>query len=63
MFMTALEMVGGRMDERQLAIVEHLKMFCPTRNELAELIVEAGFSDVNVDFEPEHCWLCAVGRK
>ena len=62
-FMTALEMVGGRMDERQLAIVEHLKMFCPTRDELAELMVAAGFADVNVDFEPEHVWLCAVGRK
>ena len=62
-FMTALEMVGGMMDERQLAIVEHLKMFCPTKNELAELMAEAGFADVNVDFEPDHVWLCATGRK
>ena len=62
-FMTALEMVGGMMNERQLAIVEHLKMFCPTRNELAELMAEAGFADVNVELEPERCWMCAVGRK
>ena len=62
-FMTALEMVGGRMNERQLEIVEHLKMFCPTRDELAELMDKAGFSDVNVEFEPEHVWLCATGRK
>lgn len=62
-FMTALEMVGGRMNERQLEIVEHLKMFCPTRDELAELMDKAGFSDVKVEFEPEHVWLCATGRK
>ena len=62
-FLTALEMVGGMMDERQLAIVEHLKMFCPTRAELADLMAAAGFADVNVDFEPERVWLCASGRK
>ena len=62
-FMTALEMVGGMMDERQLAIVEHLKMFCPTRAELADLMAAAGFADVSVDFEPERVWLCASGRK
>ena len=62
-FMTALEMVGGMMDERKLAIVEHLKMICPTREELADLMLSAGFEDVSVEFEPEHCWLCAAGRK
>ena len=62
-FMTALEMVGGAMNERQLEIVKHLKMFCPTRAELAELMIAAGFADVNVDFEPNRLWLCAVGRK
>ena len=61
-FMTALEMVGGMMNERQLAIVEHLKMFCPTRAELADLMTAAGFEDVNVDFDPAHVWLCATGR-
>ena len=62
-FMTALEMVGGMMDERQLAIVEHLKMVCPTREKLEDLMVSAGFDDVKVEFEPEHNWLCAAGRK
>ena len=62
-FMTALEMVGGRMDERQLAIVQHLKMFCPTRDELEDLMAAVGFTDVTVDFEPNRLWLCAVGRK
>ena len=62
-FMTALEMVGGMMDERRLAIVKHLKMFCPTRDELADLMTAAGFADVDVDFEPERVWLCASGRK
>lgn len=62
-FMTVLEMVGGMMNERQLAIVEHLRMFCPTRDELRGLMAEAGFADVHVDFEPEHVWLCATGRK
>ena len=62
-FMTVLEMVGGAMNERQLAIVEHLKMFCPTRDELAELMKAAGFADVKVDFEPDRLWLCAAGRR
>ena len=62
-FMTALEMVGGMMNERQRAIAEHLKMVCPTRDELHELMLSAGFADVTVEFEPEHCWLCAAGRK
>jgi SAM-dependent methyltransferase len=62
-FMTALEMVGGMMEERQLAIVEHLKMVCPTRDELRGLLNGAGFADVKVELEPEHRWLCAAGRK
>jgi hypothetical protein len=61
--MTALEMVGGMMNERQLAIVEHLKMRCPNLDELRVLLVEAGFADVTVEFEPEHRWLRASGRK
>jgi len=62
-FMTALEMVGGMMNERQLAIVEHLKMACPTQDELRDLMTAAGFKDVSVELEPEHRWLCAAGRK
>ena len=62
-FMTVLEMVGGAMNDRQLEIAEHLKMFCPTRGELKDLMIAAGFADVNVDFEPDHVWLCATGRK
>lgn len=62
-FMTALEMVGGMMDERQMAIVKHLKMVCPTRDELRGLMMAAGFADATVEFEPEHRWLCAAGRK
>ncbi len=62
-FMTALEMAGGAMNERQLAIVKHLKMVCPTQDELRGLMTEAGFADVTVEFEPERRWLCAAGRK
>ena len=62
-FMTALEMVGGMMNERQRAIVEHLKMACPTQDELRGLMTGAGFADVTVELEPEHRWLCAAGRK
>ena len=62
-FMTALEMVGGMMDGRQLAIVAHLKMVCPNLDELRGLMLEAGFADVTVEIEPEHRWLCAAGRK
>ena len=62
-FMTALEMAGGAMNERQLAIVEHLRMVCPTRDELCDLMNSAGFADVTVEFEPEHRWLCAAGRR
>ena len=62
-FMTALEMAGGAMNERQLAIVEHLKMRCPNLEELRGLLLEAGFADVTAEFEPEHRWLRASGRK
>ena len=62
-FMTALEMAGGAMNERQLAIVEHLKMRCPTQDELRGMMTEAGFADVTVELEPEHRWLRAFGRK
>ena len=62
-FMTALEMVGGMMNARQLAIVEHLKMVCPTQDELRDLMTAAGFVNVSVELEPEHRWLCAAGRK
>ena len=62
-FATALEMAGGAMNERQLAIVEHLKMRCPDLDELRGLLLEAGFADVTVEFEPEHRWLRASGRK
>ena len=62
-FMTALEMAGGAMNERQLAIVEHLKMRCPDIDELRALLIDAGFADVTVEFEPEHRWLRAAGRK
>ena len=62
-FATALEMAGGAMNERQLAIVEHLKMRCPNLEELRGLLLEAGFADVTAEFEPEHRWLRAFGRK
>lgn len=62
-FMTALEMAGGAMNERQLAIVEHLRMRCPDLDELRALLVSAGFADVTAEFEPEHRWLRAFGRK
>ena len=62
-FMTALEMVGGMMNERQLAIVKHLKMACPMQNELRGLMIGAGFEAVTVELEQEHSWLCAAGRK
>ena len=62
-FMTALEMAGGAMNERQLAIVEHLRMRCPDLDELRALLVAAGFADVTAEFEPEHRWLRAFGHK
>ena len=62
-FMTALEMAGGAMDERQLAIVEHLHMKCPDRAGLLALMEKAGFEDARVEFEPERRWLCGFGRK
>ena len=62
-FMTVLEMVGGMMDERQLEIVAHLKMACPTQDELRDLMTEAGFVDVTIELEPDRRWMCAAGRK
>ena len=62
-FMTALEMVGGMMNKRQLEIAAHLKMVCPTPDELRALMLEAGFRDVTVELEPDRRWMCAAGRK
>ena len=62
-FMTALEMVGGNMSERSSAIAEHLKMNCPTPEELKELLENAGFSDVSIDHNEEEGWLCTTAMK
>lgn len=62
-FMTVLEMVGGNMNERSSAIAEHLEMNCPTPEELEKLLKNAGFSKINIDYDKENAWLCAVASK
>lgn len=62
-FMTALEMVGGSMNERSSAIAEHLNMNCPTPEELKVLLENAGFSYVKIDNNVEEGWLCATAMK
>ncbi|MGL4989923.1 MAG: class I SAM-dependent methyltransferase [Sarcina sp.] len=62
-FMTALEMVGGKLSEKSLAIAEHLDMNCPTESELEVLLKNAGFSEVKVYYNEENNWICGVGKK
>ncbi|MGL4450400.1 MAG: class I SAM-dependent methyltransferase [Sarcina sp.] len=62
-FMTALEMVGGSLSEKSKAIAEHLEMNCPSPNELENLLKNAGFLSVKIDYNKENNWLCAVATK
>lgn len=62
-FMTALEMVGGNMSERSTAIANHLNMNCPSPKELEDLLKNAGFSDIKVDYNEKNSWICAVAKK
>ncbi|MDO4536415.1 MAG: class I SAM-dependent methyltransferase [Clostridium perfringens] len=58
-FITGLEMVGGNMNEKSTAIAEHLNMRCPSPEELKTLLENAGFSNVNIDYNKEKAWMCA----
>lgn len=62
-FMTALEMVGGNMNEKSSAIAEHLNMNCPSQEELKVLLENAGFTDIKLDYNTENAWLCAVATR
>ena len=62
-FMTALEMVGGKMNEKSSAIAEHLNMKCPSKDELKTLLENAGFTDIALDYNEENAWLCAVATR
>ena len=62
-FMTALEMVGGKMNEKSSAIDEHLNMKCPSKDELKTLLENAGFTDIALDYNEENAWLCAVATR
>lgn len=62
-FMTALEMVGGNMSEKSSAIAEKLNMNCPSPEKLKELLKNVGFTDITIDHNEAHGWLCAIGTK
>ena len=62
-FITGLEMVGGNMNEKSTAIAKHLNMNCPSPEELKTLLENAGFSDVNIDYNKEKAWMCAIATK
>ncbi|MDO5554103.1 MAG: class I SAM-dependent methyltransferase [Planctomycetia bacterium] len=62
-FMLALEMVGGAMTDRHEQIAERLNMFCPSLEELRQLLITTGFSKIKIEYQPVFRWLCAVGQK
>lgn len=62
-FMTALEMVSGSSNENFKKITDEMNIFCPTPEELNDLMKEAGFSILSLEHDKTRGWLCAVGKK
>ena len=62
-FMTVLEMVGGNMSIHHEEIAKELKMFCPTPEELKQLVLQAGFIDPVLDEDRENGWVCITAKK
>jgi ubiquinone/menaquinone biosynthesis C-methylase UbiE len=54
---------GGKKDKRNQKFAELIKISFPTINELREILISAGYMDVQ-HFEKNHrCWMCVIGRK
>lgn len=62
-FMTVLEMVGGNMSDHHEEIAKELNMFCPTPEELKQIVLQAGFIDSVLDEEREKGWICISAKK
>ena len=62
-FMTVLEMVGGNMSDHHEEIAKELKMFCPTPEELEQVVQLAGFVDLYLDEDREKGWICITAKK
>lgn len=62
-FMTVLEMVGGNMSDHHEEIAKELNMFCPSPEELKQIVLQAGFIDSVLDEEREKGWICISAKK
>lgn len=62
-FMTVLEMVGGNMSDHHEEIAKELNMFCPSPEELKQIVLQAGFIDSVLDEEREKGWIFISAKK
>jgi hypothetical protein len=54
---------GGKYGERDRKFVELVNLAYHSVNELGELILRAGYSDVQMFEEYDRGWICGIGRK
>ncbi|MBR6436259.1 MAG: class I SAM-dependent methyltransferase [Thermoguttaceae bacterium] len=62
-FMTVLEMVGGNMSDHHEEIAKELNMFCPTPEELDQIVQLVGFVNVSLAEDREKGWICITAKK
>jgi SAM-dependent methyltransferase len=54
---------GGKYDKRNQKFAALIKIASPSINELCELFVKAGYSEVRMFEKCNRGWLCGIGRK
>jgi SAM-dependent methyltransferase len=54
---------GGKFDKRNQKYAELIKIAFPSVNELRELFLRAGYSEVQMFEKSNWSWLCGIGRK
>jgi ubiquinone/menaquinone biosynthesis C-methylase UbiE len=54
---------GGKCDKRNQKYAELIKIAFPSINELRELFLRAGYSDVQMFEKYYRGWICGIGRK
>lgn len=54
---------GGKCDERNLKYAELIEIAFPSVNELCELFLRAGYSQVQMFEKYNRSWICVIGRK
>jgi SAM-dependent methyltransferase len=54
---------GGKKDKRNQTFAELIKIAFPSVNELRELFLSAGYTEVQLFTKDNRNWMCAIGRK